>query len=323
MKKKLPFMVATVALFALAGCGSKPETKTDWTVGICQLVTHDALDAATKGFKDALVEKLGAEHVKFDEQNAAGQLDVCTTIANSFVSKKVDLIMANATPALQAAANATLSIPILGTSVTDYGVALGIKDFDGIVGGNISGTSDCAPLTQQAQMIIDVFPQASKVGLLYCSAEANSLYQVKVVEEFLKGKGLTTARYPFTDSNDISAITTNAASNSDVIYVPTDNTAASNAEIINTVCTGKNVPVVAGEEGLCKDCGTITLSISYYNLGLKTGKMAAEILKEGKDISKMAIAYDENPVKEYNKAKCEALGITVPSDYVVIKGTEA
>ena len=326
MKKKLPFMLATTAMLILTGCGSSggsSQSKTDWTVGICQLVTHDALDAATKGFKDELSRQLGADHVKFDEQNAAGQSDVCTTIANSFVSKKVDLIMANATPALQAAANSTLTIPILGTSVTDFGVALGIDNFDGVVGGNVSGTSDCAPLDEQAKMITDVFPTASKVGLLYCSAEANSLYQVKVVEEKLKAKGLTVTKYAFTDSNDIHAVTNTAASASDVIYVPTDNTCASNAETIDAVCSEKRTPVVAGEEGLCKVCGVITLSISYYNLGVKTGKMAAEILKEGKDISKMAIAYDENPVKEYNKKKCADLGITVPSDYQVISGTEA
>ena len=136
-----------------------------YTVGICQLVQHDALDAATQGFKDALTEELG-DAVTFDEQNAQGDSNTCSTIINSFVSEGVDLILANATPALQAAQAGTNEIPVLGTSVTEYGVALGISDFTGTVGGNISGTSDLAPLDEQAAMLHELFPDAKKVGLL-------------------------------------------------------------------------------------------------------------------------------------------------------------
>ena len=268
---------------------------------------------------DAVKEGLGAENVKFDLQNASGDSATCTTIANSFVSKKVDLIMANATPALQAAYNSTTTIPILGTSITEYGVALGIEDFDGTVGGNVSGTSDLAPLDEQAQMIVDVFPSATKVGLLYCSAEANSLYQVQVVESELQAKGLTTTRMSFSDSNDISAVLNGNINNIDVLYIPTDNAAASCTSVINSVCSSHNVPVVTGEEGMCRGCGAFTLSISYYNLGLKTGQMAVEILKDKKDISKMPIAYDENPVKKYNPTICETLGITVPEGFTPIE----
>ncbi len=312
-KTKLSLLILPLALLTLVGCN-----KSKYNIGICQLITHEALDAATQGFMDAVKEGLGEQNVKFDLQNAAGDSATCVTIANSFVSKNVDLIMANATPALQAAANSTTSIPILGTSITEYGVALGLNDFNGVVGGNISGTSDLAPLSEQAQMLVDVFPTATKVGLLYCSAEANSLYQVQVVEAELQNKGLTTTRMSFADSNDISTVLNGSINNIDVLYVPTDNTCAACTSTINSVCSSHNVPVVAGEEGLCKGCGAITLSISYYNLGLKTGQMAVEILKEGKNISTMPIAYDENPVKKYNPEICTALGITVPSDYVAI-----
>lgn len=312
-------MTAGLALTA-AGCGSD-DTATGgsdtYTVGICQLVTHPALDAATQGFQDALVEKLGKDAVTFDLQNAANDTNTCSTIINNFVSKNVDLILANATPALQAASNATDSIPILGTSITEYGTALSIKDFNGTVGGNISGTSDLAPLTEQGDMILELFPEAKNVGILYCSAEANSEYQVKVMEEYLTSKGLTCTRYSFSDSNDVATVTTNAAANSDVIYIPTDNTAASCTETIQPIVLEKKVPVVAGEEGICTGCGVATLSISYYDLGYKTGEMAAMILSGEADISEMEIAYAP-AVKKFNQEMCEALNITIPEGYEAI-----
>ncbi len=288
-----------------------------YVVGICQLVQHDALDAATQGFKDALTEELGSS-VTFDEQNAQGDSNTCSTIINSFVSNDVDLILANATPALQAAAAGTNTIPILGTSVTEYGVALEIDGFDGTVGGNISGTSDLAPLDGQADMLAELFPDAKTVGLLYCSAEANSQYQVDTIKTFLEGKGYSCEYFAFSDSNDLSAVVTNAANTVDVIYVPTDNTAASNTEIINNICLPAGVPVVAGEEGICAGCGVATLSISYYDIGVATGKMAAKILAEGADISAMPIEYAPNFTKKYQAANCEALNITVPDDYEAI-----
>ena len=288
-----------------------------YVVGICQLVQHDALDAATQGFKDALTEELG-DNVTFDEQNAQGDSNTCSTIINSFVSNDVDLILANATPALQAAAAGTNTIPILGTSVTEYGVALEIEGFDGTVGGNISGTSDLAPLDGQADMLAELFPDAKTVGLLYCSAEANSQYQVDTIKTFLEEKGYSCEYYAFSDSNDLSAVVTNAANSVDVIYVPTDNTAASNTEIINNICLPAGVPVVAGEEGICAGCGVATLSISYYDIGVATGKMAAKILAEGADISTMPVEYAPNFTKKYQAANCEALNITVPDDYEAI-----
>ncbi len=300
---------------AEAGGGAEAGT---YTVGICQLVQHDALDAATQGFKDALTEALG-DAVVFDEQNAQGDANTCSTIINSFVSKNVDLILANATPALQAAQAGTNEIPVLGTSVTEYGVALGIDDFSGTVGGNISGTSDLAPLDEQAAMLQELFPEAKKVGLLYCSAEANSQYQVDTVKAALEELGYTCEYYAFSDSNDLSTVATKAASENDVLYVPTDNTAASNTEIINNICQPAKVPVIAGEEGICAGCGVATLSISYYDLGVATGKMAVKILTGEADVAEMPIEYAPQFTKKYNKGLCEALGVEVPEDYVAIE----
>lgn len=289
-----------------------------YTVGICQLVQHDALDAATQGFKDALTEALG-DAVTFDEQNAQGDSNTCSTIINSFVSNHVDLILANATPSLQAAQAGTNEIPVLGTAVTEYGVALGIDGFDGLVGGNISGTSDLAPLDEQAAMLHELFPDAKNVGLLYCSAEANSQYQVDTVKAALEEMGYTCEYYAFSDSNDLATITTNAATNSDVIYVPTDNTVAANTEIVNNICQPAKVPVIAGEEGICSGCGVATLSISYYDLGVATGKMAVKILTGEANVSEMPIEYAPQFTKKYNKTICDALEITVPDDYVAIE----
>ena len=330
MKKSKRVFAAVLAVLMLAmcfvGCGEAPANSDanknadgKYTIGICQLVTHDALDAATNGFKEAVIEGLGEENVTFIEQNAAGDNNTCTTIVNDFVSKDVDLIMANATGALQAAYNSTETIPVLGTSITEYGVALGLDNFNGTVGGNVSGTSDLAPLDEQAQMIIDLVPTAKTVGLLYCSAEPNSKYQVEVVSKYLTDKGLTVKEFAFSTSADVAQVAEAAASASDAIYIPTDNTAASCAETINTVVLPTKTPIIAGEAGICKGCGIATLSISYEQLGRKTGEMAVEILKAGKDISTMPIAYDDAPVKKYNKTICDELGITPPEGYEVLE----
>ena len=315
MSKILALVLALVMVLSLTACGEKKADT--YSIGICQLVQHDALDAATQGFMDALKAELGEDKVTFDNQNASNDIPMCSTIVNQFVSNEVDLIMANATPALQAAAAATTEIPILGTSVTEYGVALDIADFSGTVGGNISGTSDLAPLDEQAAMIKEWFPDAKTVGLIYCSAEANSQYQVDVVKAELEKLGYTATLYSFSDSNDLAAVTENAVADSDVIYVPTDNTVAANTGIIDNICQPAGVPVIAGEEGICSGCGVATLSISYYDLGYTTGEMAAKILKGEADISEMAIEYA--PVtKKYNPAICEALGLTAPEGYVAI-----
>ena len=312
MKKILAVLLAVLLLASMTACAGSGSGK--YTVGICQLVQHDALDAATKGFKDALTEALG-DKVVFDEQNASGEPASCTTIVNGFVSSKVDLIMANATPALQAAAAATDSIPILGTSVTDYASALEIDGWTGTVGGNISGTSDRAPLSEQAAMIPELCPDAKTVGIVYCSSEANSQYQVDVITGYLTEMGLTVTPYAFTDTNDVASVTQTACDNSDVLYIPTDNTAASNTEAIANVVLPSKVPVFAGESGICAGCGVATLSISYYDLGYATGKMAAKVLTGEASISEMPVEFAPQVTKMYNPDNCAALGITIPDGY--------
>ena len=317
MKKKL-FALALAAAMALglAACGSTGSDDRTYVVGICQLAPHVALDAATQGFQDALTEALG-DKVTFDEQNAAGEPATCATIVNGFVSKPVDLILANATASLQAAASATADIPVLGTAVTEYGVALNIPNFDGTVGTNVSGTSDLAPLDQQAEMVHEWCPDAKTVGLLYCSAEANSQYQVDTMQKALEDLGYTCTQYPFSDTNDMASVTQSAADSNDVLYVPTDNTIANNTGIVDNICRGK-VPVFAGEEGICSGCGVATLSISYYDLGVTTGKMAVKILTGEADVAEMPIEYAPQTTKKYNAPACEALGLTVPEGYEAI-----
>ena len=316
MKKIIALALAVLMLASLAACGSSGSGK--YKGGICQLVQHPALDAATQGFQDALTKQLG-DKVEFDVQNASGEPANCTTIVNGFVSSNVDLIMANATPALQAAKEATATIPILGTSVTDYASALEIDGWTGTVGTNISGTSDLAPLDGQAAMIKELFPDAKTVGILYCSSEANSQYQVDVITGYLTELGFTVTPYSFTDTNDVASVAQKACE-SDVLYIPTDNTAASNTEAIANVVLPAGVPVVAGEAGICQGCGVATLSISYYDLGYATGLMAAQILTGEAKISEMPVQYAPEFTKQYNAANCDTLGITVPGDYTPLEG---
>lgn len=326
MKKIIAILLAAMLLLSLPACqpSSQGGDQTDggqtdgkFVVGICQLTPHDALDAATKGFTDALKEELGEENVEILLEVGGGDTATCSPIVSDFVAKEVDLIMANATPALQAAVAATSDIPILGTSVTEYGVALEIENFNGTVGGNVSGTSDLAPLDEQAAMVKEWFPDAKNVGLLYCSAEANSKYQVETVKAELEGLGYTCELYAFADTNDLSAVTQTAADESDVIYIPTDNAVAAATGTVDGICRAAKVPVIAGEEGICGGCGVATLSISYYDLGVATGKMAAKILTGEADIATMEIAYAE-ATKKYNAEICQELGLTPPDGYVAI-----
>ena len=323
MKKLISLVLAAVMALSLVACGSGSKDKdTDtgdktYKVGVVQLVQHEALDAATKGFTDALKEALG-DKVEVEVKNASGDSNNCSTIVNGFISDKVDLIMANATPALQAAASATSTIPILGTSVTDYATALEIADWSGTVGGNISGTSDLAPLDKQAAMLQELFPNAKKVGMLFCSSEPNSKYQVDEVTKLLSAAGITCTEYTFTDSNDVSSVTQKACDDSDVLYIPTDNPAASNTEAIANVVLAAGTPVIAGEAGICRGCGAATLSIDYYELGKITGQMAAKILTGEADISTMPVEFAPTATKQANMANCEKLGITVPADYTAL-----
>lgn len=330
LKKVTAILLTAVMTAALAACGSSSGDSSGssgddaggsgtYTIGICQQMEHAALDAATEGFQDACRELFGEDNVEFDVQNAQGEQTMCSTIVNNFVSSDVDLILANATLPLQTAAQATSDIPILGTSVTDYGSALGIDDWTGATGVNISGTSDLAPIEEQEDMLLELVPEAQTVGILYCSAESNSKYQAELFEAELEVDGISYKEYTAADSNEIQSVTQNAVEECDAIYIPTDNTMASNTQIINNICLPAKVPVIAGEEGICSGCGVATLSISYYDLGYQTGEMAYKILAEGEDIASMEVETAAQVTKKYNPAICEELGITIPEGYEAIE----
>mgnify|MGYP004465182865 FL=1 len=328
--------MATAMVLGLVGCGNASSTQTAsgstssteagtdgkvYHIGVCQLVEHEALDAATQGFQDALKDKLGENNVVFDVQNAQGEETNCATICTGFVSDNVDLILANATASLQAASAATNSIPIVGTSITDYATALNADDWNGTSGTNITGTSDLAPLDQQEAMIKELVPDVTQVGIVYCSAEANSVFQANQIETALEKDGIAYKEYSAADSNEIQSVVTKAVSECDCLYVPTDNTMAANVDIIKNVTVPAGIPVIAGEEGICQGA-LATLSISYYDIGQAAGEMAYEILVNGKDPGTMEIEYASATTKEYNADVADALGITIPDDYVKLSTEE-
>lgn len=333
LKKIMAVLMTASVAVSLSACGgssssgssdsasdsSSSDSGKVYKIGICQQLEHEALDQATQGFEDACEEKFGKDNVTFDLQNGQGEQANCATITNNFVADNVDLILANATTALQCAAAATDSIPILGTSITDYATALDISDWSGSTGMNISGTSDLAPIDQQEDMLVELVPDAKTVGILYCSAEPNSAYQAKLFEDALKEDGIEYKEYTAADSNEIQSVTTSAISECDALYIPTDNTMAANTEIINNICLPAKIPVVAGEQGICSGCGIATLSISYYDIGYKAGEMAYDILENGKDVSTMEIETAPNVTKMYNPTICEELGIEVPDEYEAIE----
>lgn len=332
MKKRLfaVLLCMTTVMMGLSACGGAQGSDSaseggnlsdaKYTVGICQLVQHEALDAATEGFKAALTEKLG-DDVAFDEQNAAGDSATCATITNGFVSSGYDLIMANATASLSAASAATGDIPIVATSITDYATALNIKasDWEGKSKINVTGTSDLAPLDQQADMVNELFPEAKTVAILYCSAETNSKYQAETITKYLEEYGYKVKDFTFSDSNDVAQVTQAACDEADVIYIPTDNTAANCIENINNITSAAAKPIIAGEEGICAGGGVATLSIDYYDIGYAAGLMAYDILVNNTNPGEMDIQFAEEVKKEYNPEVCEALGIAVPEDYEAIE----
>lgn len=334
IKKIIAAAAASAMLLTAASCSSDEGGSADagnggnsadgskvYNIGICQLVEHPALDSATEGFMAALKEKLG-DNVKFDNQNAQNEATNCTTICNNFVSSGVDLILANATGSLQAASSATSEIPIVGTSITNYATAMGVDDWSEMAGKNITGTSDLAPIEEQENMIVELFPDVKQVGILYCSAESNSKYQANLMEAALEADGIAYKEYSVADSNEIQAMTTTAVAECDVIYVPTDNTIANATETVKNVVVPANIPVIAGEEGICTGCGVATLSISYYDIGYRAGEMAYDILVNGKKAGDMEIEFAPQVEKKYNTEICSSLGITPPEDYVAIEAAE-
>lgn len=298
------------------------ESSGSYTIGICQMLEHPALDAATEGFQDACKDKFGEDNVDFDVQNAQGEQAMCSTIVNNFVSADVDLMLANATLPLQTAAQATADIPILGTSITDYATALEISDWTGATGINVSGTSDLAPIDEQADMTLEILPDVKTVGILYCSAEPNSKYQAELYTEAMKEKNVECKEFTAADSNEIQSVVTSAIEQCDALYIPTDNTIAANTDIVKNVCIPAKIPVIAGEEGICAGCGVATLSISYYDIGYKAGEMAYDVLENGEDISAMDIEFAPQVTKKYNQEICDELEITIPDDYEMIEAEE-
>ncbi len=317
MKKMIAMLLAVMMVLGLASAAVAEGTT--YTIGICQLVQHAALDAATEGFMAALTEKLG-DNVKFDLQNAQGEPATCSTIVTGFVANEYDLIMANATPALLAAVSATDTIPILGTSVTDYATALAIEDMDAAVGTgiNVSGTSDGVPAQLYADTVMELVPEAKKVSIVYCSAEPNSVLQADQFIACMDELGVATEVFTFADSNDIQAVVTAAIEGVDAMYIPTDNTAASNMTIVSNICSPAGVPIICGEEGMCGAGGLATVSISYYDIGYVCGEMAYDILVNGADISAMPIGYAASPEKKYNADYAEAIGFEMPEGYMAI-----
>ncbi|MDO5298349.1 MAG: ABC transporter substrate-binding protein [Clostridia bacterium] len=314
MRKRPISLFLLLICLACALISPAHAQEASYTVGICQFMQHESLDEATRGFKAALTDAFGA-HVAFLDRNAYGDHTMCSSIVGDLIAKEVDLLLANSTTALQVTSNATADIPILGTAITDYHVALQLDDFDGTVGGNVSGTTDLVPAQEQADMIAELFPLAQTVGILYCSSEPNSQYQAETLQAALSSMGYACQAYLFIDSNDLSSATTTAASECDVLFIPTDNTVAANAELIANICLPEKVPVIAGEESTCLICGVATISIDYYALGYATGEMAVQILRDGADISSMPIERASGFDKMYNPSICEALGIRVPDGY--------
>ena len=310
------FALLTALLLVLSFTAAAEEAQ--YTIGVCQLVQHDALDKATQGFMDSLTERLG-DQVRFNVQNASGDSATCITIANAFIAEDVDLILANSTQALQAVYAATGDIPILGTSVTDYAAALDMDEWTGVTGTNVSGASDLAPLPEQAELLRQMFPSKRNVGLLYCSAEANSEYQATIMRGLLTAMGYICTDYTFTDTNDVFSVAHTACASSDVIYVPTDNTVASCREVIRNAVEMENTPIVGGDKGICSGCGVATLTADYYDLGRVTGEMAYEVLVNGADVSTMPIRFSPTFAKQYNPELCALLGMEIPEGFEAIQ----
>ena len=303
----LALMMCAGACLSLASCG---DNKADFTVGICQLMEHESLDKATQGFVDTLTAELekAGKKVEFDPQ-VAGGADLCPTVINTFTAKKVDLIMANATPALLAAANATASnnIPVLGTSVTDY-----YDTFSGNIPANVTGTSDAVPFNKQAEMMIETLGLVAgdKVGVLYCSNESNSLIQYNAVKELFEADSIVVEAYTFSETTELQALVAAAANECKAIYVPSDNTVADNDTVVGTICNDKKIPVYTSYGGsVCY----ASLAIDYYELGAETGRMAAEILLGNKTVADFEIK-TLTPSVVYNEELCANLGITVPEN---------
>lgn len=333
MKKTFAFLLSLgLAVSMLAGCGSKTTqteapasteaAQTDapadsasddtYKIGVIQYVQHDALDASNEGFFAAL-DDLGISY-EADQQNAAGEASSCQTIAETLVNNGNDLIFAIATPAAQSVAGVTTEIPIVLTAVTDPAES-GLVESNDAPGGNVTGTSDLTPVTEQIDLLKELIPEAKTVGILYCSAESNSVLQAEMAKEACEEAGLASEDYTVSSSNEIQTVVESMIGKVDAIYAPTDNMIAAGMATVAMVANENKIPVICGEEGMVKEGGFATYGINYYELGYKAGEMAAQILTEGADPAEMPIGYlaAEECSLMINGDTAETLGIDVSS----------
>ncbi len=314
--KLLALILALVLMLGLAGCQqtAAPVDDGTYSIGIVQLMQHVALDKATEGFQDALTDKLG-DKVTFDVQLAGGEATNCTPIVTKFINNGVDLIMANATPAVIAAKEATSTIPIVGTSVTDYVAAeAAIVASNEAPGGNVTGYSDLGDIAAHVELTQKLCPDAKTVAILYCSAEPNSVIQGNQAEELYGAAGFTTVTLTASDITTLSGVVTSACSQADVIYIPTDNLFAENMEAVKNIAVPAKVPVICGEGGMVESGGTATVSIDYYTLGYRAGEMAYAILAEGADPATTPIGFMSADDMELviNQENADAMGLVIP-----------
>ncbi|SDM50573.1 putative ABC transport system substrate-binding protein [Dendrosporobacter quercicolus] len=308
---------AVLAVGAIAGCGG--ETKEAggavYRVGVLQMVQHGALDAANNGFVDGLASRgyKNGENITIDQQNAQGDQSNLKTISQRFVNNKVDLIYAIATPAAQAVANETKTIPVVGSAITDYEAAKLVQS-NAKPGGNVTGTTDYLPPKQQIDLALKLIPQAKTVGALYNSSEANSEIQVREMKEYAAEKGLTVIEAAVTNVNDIQQAVQSLVGKADFIYCPTDNTIASAIANIARIARAAKLPVLAGDETMVKTGGAAGVSINYYKLGFQSGEMAADILSGKAKPADMPIASQEEAKVIINKETAQEIGLTIPEE---------
>lgn len=306
-------LILALAAFPLTGCA---EGKADTLkIGVVQLVEHPALDASYQGFVDALKEAgyEDGKNISIDYQNGQGEQSNCQTIATQFKNANMDLILAIATPAAQAAANVIKDIPILITAVTDPEDAK-LVDSNENPGGNLTGTSDLTPVREQMELLQRLLPEAKKVAILYTSSETNSVFQANLAKEAAEDLGLEVSESTISSSNEIQQVVESVLDSADAIYIPTDNTFANAMATVTMVTEAAGMPVIVGEENMVNGGGLGTIGINYYNLGYQTGEMAVRILKDGADPADMPIEYQEDVSVCINTDMAESLGITIPSD---------
>lgn len=303
--------VAAMVSAALTGCGEDKKAEAPKTIGIVQLVEHDALDAANRGITDALKER--GVTMEIDRQNAQADQSNLRNIAQRFVSHNYPLIFAIATPAAQTVANATSTTPIVATAVTDFAVAKLVKD-NNKPGTNVTGSSDMNPIAAQTELLLKLVPNAKTVGTIYNSSEINSQLQIDILRKELEKHGVALAEATISSVNDIQQAAQSLVGKVDVMYVPTDNVVASSMPTLYRVTQAAKLTVVAGEAGMVRSGATATVAVDYYNLGKIAGNMGADILEGKAKPQDMPIRYQTEFKVVLNEPVVKELGLTVPED---------